>query len=84
MGFIGGIIGLSLAGTLFDNGLGTHIAAVPNIPPSVVAAVTQSIEAIPHLPEPLRSEVIAAALQAVRPTWLLVLGSVALASVCGA
>ncbi|EPS96462.1 hypothetical protein FOMPIDRAFT_86331 [Fomitopsis schrenkii] len=83
MGFIGGIIGLSLAGTLFDNSLGTHVAAVPNIPPSVVAAVLESIEAIPRIPEPLRSEVIEAALQAVRPTWLLVLGSVALASICG-
>ena len=83
MGFIGGIIGLSLAGTLFDNSLGTHLAAVPNIPPSVVAAVSESIEVIPRLPEPLRTEVIAAALQAVRPTWFLVLGSVVLASLCG-
>ncbi|KAH9924223.1 major facilitator superfamily domain-containing protein [Fomitopsis serialis] len=83
MGFIGGIIGLSLAGTLFDNSLGTHLAQVPGLTDTLRTEVAESIEIIALLPEPLRGEVIDAAISAIKPTWLLVLGCVILGSLCG-
>ncbi|TFY51860.1 hypothetical protein EVJ58_g10340 [Rhodofomes roseus] len=83
MGFIGGIIGLSLAGTLFDNSLGNHLAQVPGLSDALRTEVAESIEVIATLPEPLRAAVIDAAIGAVKPTWLLVLGCVVLGSLCG-
>ncbi|KAI0937723.1 hypothetical protein AcV7_003679 [Taiwanofungus camphoratus] len=78
--FFGGIIGLSIAGTIFDNRLGHEVSKISGLPAGLLAEITQSITVINTLPDDgLRQQVIAAAVRALSPIWLLVLGAICMA-----
>ncbi|KAG1809927.1 ABC transporter [Suillus plorans] len=81
LSYFGAIIGLSIAGTVFDNGLNTQLSRVVGLSPEVISAVKQSVTVIDSLPSNIRQEVMNAAALGLRPVFLIPLVCAALASV---
>ncbi|KAG2074945.1 ABC transporter [Suillus decipiens] len=79
--YFGAIIGLSIAGAIFNNGLSTQLSRVAGLSPEVVSAVKQSVTVIDSLPSNIRQEVMNAAVLALRPVFMMLLVFAALASV---
>ncbi|KAG2360168.1 ABC transporter [Suillus spraguei] len=79
--YFGAIIGLSIAGAIFNNGLSTQLSHVAGLSPEVVSAVKQSVTAIDSLPSSIRQEVMDAATLGLRPVFLIPLVCAALGSV---
>lgn len=81
LGYFGAIIGLSIAGTIFDNGLSTQLSRVTGLSSEVISAVKQSVTAIDSLPSDIRQEVMDAAALGLRPVFLIPLVCAALSSI---
>lgn len=81
LGYFGAIIGLSIAGTIFDNGLSTQLSRVTGLSSEVISAVKQSVTAIDSLPSDIRQEVMDAAALGLRPVFLIPLACAALSSI---
>ncbi|KAG2125863.1 ABC transporter [Suillus cothurnatus] len=81
LSYFGAIIGLSIAGTIFDNGLSTQLSHVTGLSPEIISAVKQSVTAIDSLPSNVREEVMYAAALGLRPVFLIPLICAALASI---
>ncbi|KII84128.1 hypothetical protein PLICRDRAFT_179806 [Plicaturopsis crispa FD-325 SS-3] len=80
--FFGGILGIGMAGAIFNNRLGVELATrVPDLPQNLSAMVKESVTAIDTLPEEFRSQVVHAALTALSPVFLIVVASAILASI---
>jgi len=75
----GGIIGLSIAGVIYDNRLGIELGTIPGLSSQLVSTLKESVTVIGTLPEPLREEVIAASVRALQPVFLIPLVCAALA-----
>ncbi|KAI0072123.1 MFS general substrate transporter, partial [Panus rudis PR-1116 ss-1] len=78
----GEFIALSIAGSIFNNHLGTDLSHVPGLAPEIVAVLKESVSAISSIPEPLQSEVRDAATRALRPVFMIGVVSSALGSIC--
>jgi EmrB/QacA subfamily drug resistance transporter len=81
LSYFGAIIGLSIAGTVFDNGLSIQLSRVAGLSPEVITAVKQSVTFINSLPSDIRQEVMDAAALGLRPVFLIPLVCAALSSV---
>ncbi|KAG0708243.1 ABC transporter [Suillus ampliporus] len=81
LSYFGGIVGLSVAGTIFDNGLSTQLSRVAGLSPDVISAVKQSVTVIDLLSSDIRQEVMDAAALGLRPIFLIPLICTALSSI---
>lgn len=81
LGYFGAIIGLSIAGTIFDNGLSIQLSRVTGLSSEVISAVKQSVTVIDSLPSDIRQEVMDAAALGLRPVFLIPLVCAALSSI---
>ncbi|KAG8958974.1 hypothetical protein FRC00_002081 [Tulasnella sp. 408] len=80
----GGTLGIAVAGTVFGNKLGTFVSMyAPGLPPEVVTAVKQSVEAIKLLPPEVQSGVVTAYSKALGYVFIIGIPSSILASVAG-
>ncbi|KAK7691580.1 hypothetical protein QCA50_004979 [Cerrena zonata] len=82
MSTFGGLVGISIAGTLYNNRLATNLAKIPDIAPDTLKALTESITVIATLPEPLRSEARVASVDSLLPVFLIPLVVSVLGSLC--
>ncbi|KAG8957504.1 hypothetical protein FRC00_003864 [Tulasnella sp. 408] len=80
----GGTLGIAVAGTVFGNKLGTFVSMyAPGLPPEVVTAVKQSVEAIKLLPPEVQSGVVTAYSKALGYVFIIGIPSSIFASVAG-
>ncbi|KAI0073239.1 MFS general substrate transporter [Panus rudis PR-1116 ss-1] len=82
IGNFGGLIGLSIAGAIFNNNIQTQLNHIPGLTPELAAAIRQSITVIPSLPDALQADVRAAAVRALRPIFLIGVVFSALGTIC--
>ncbi|EKM48458.1 uncharacterized protein PHACADRAFT_266351, partial [Phanerochaete carnosa HHB-10118-sp] len=80
--YFGGIVGLSIAGSIYDNRLGSELSHVQGLTPELVDALKQSITIIATLPDGLREQVREASIKALTAIFLIPLICSALGAVC--
>ncbi|EKM48939.1 uncharacterized protein PHACADRAFT_265966, partial [Phanerochaete carnosa HHB-10118-sp] len=78
----GGLIGLSVAGTIYNNRLSSELSRVQGLTPELVDALKQSVTVIATLPDGLREHVREASIRAITAIFLIPLICSALGAVC--
>lgn len=82
---IGGVVGIAIAGTIFNNKLNTELSVyAPNLPPDTLEHVKQSVTVIFELEDTIKGGVIHAYVKALTWIFILCIPACVLASICGA
>ncbi|PVF94123.1 ABC transporter [Serendipita vermifera] len=79
---LGGVVGIAIAGTIFNNQLSKTIAQyASSLPPEMVTPVKQSVTVIFSLPPELKSQVVHAYVKALDYTFIMTVPAAVLASI---